>query len=379
MDAANGYEISICGASGAVGVEIVECLHKCKFPVKSLRLFTSARSAGKKVETRYGELAYEEFSVAKARESDFCFLAVDGDFAREHAHAIGDNGGPVVIDNSSAYRYHDDVPLVVPEINAHAMRGSKLIANPNCTTAVAAMALWPLHQQYKLRTLVVSTYQAASGAGQKGMEELQDGLTSWANNQEVKNKAFVHPLPFNVLPHIDKFRADGYTKEEWKVLAETQKIFADPSIKVSCTAVRVPTLRAHAEALSCDFALAVTPDDARKTMAAGEGVEVVDDTENNRYPMPLNASTKFDVEVGRVRQSTVFGPTGLDMFVCGDQLLRGAALNAVLIAQHYVKLEQEGQASAAPAFLPADAKILKRTVVQLSAAAAALALLAARA
>eukprot|EP00636_Phaeomonas_parva_P011963 CAMPEP_0118862266 /NCGR_PEP_ID=MMETSP1163-20130328/7527_1 /TAXON_ID=124430 /ORGANISM="Phaeomonas parva, Strain CCMP2877" /LENGTH=376 /DNA_ID=CAMNT_0006796153 /DNA_START=148 /DNA_END=1278 /DNA_ORIENTATION=+ len=337
-----GFQVAICGASGAVGVEIVNCLHKRNFPVSRVRLFTSPRSAGKTTSTPYGPLQYELFSVEAAREADIVFLAVDGTFAKTHAAALSEGNGPIVIDNSSAFRYHDEVPLVVPEINAHAIGDAKIIANPNCTTAVAAMALWPLHRQYKIEKLIISTYQAASGAGQPGIDELEAGLRQWAGGEAVTNEKFVHPLPFNVLPHIDVFRDDGYTKEEWKVLAETQKIFGDPGIKVSCTAVRVPTRRAHAEAITAVFGLDVTPDEARATMATGTGVEVVDSVGDNAYPMPLNASGKDDVEVGRVRQSSVFGSRGLDLFVCGDQLLRGAALNAVLIAEAAVLEEFAG-------------------------------------
>lgn len=332
----NGVVVGIVGATGAVGVEVIKCLEKLAFPVSRLRLFASARSAGKLIPTGYGDIAVEEFTVEAARECKFVFLAVSGDFALEHARAIsaGDDGA-IVIDNSSAFRYMPDIPLVVPEINAHAIGASKLIANPNCTTAIAAVALWPLHVQFGIKRLIVSTYQAASGAGAEGMEELLQGTRAKLNGEPVVNTVFAHPLPFNLIPHIDKFLENGYTKEEMKVTWETKKIFglADDDIKISCTAVRIPTMRAHSEAITIETIKPITPDGARSLLANTPGVRLVDDPANLRYPMPLNATESFDVEVGRIRESLVFAPNGLELFVSGDQLLRGAALNAVLIAQ----------------------------------------------
>ena len=331
----SGVVVGIVGATGAVGVEIINVLLKLSFPVSRLRLFASARSAGKLITTGYGDIAVEEFSVALARECKFVFLAVSGEFALEHAPAIsaGDDGA-IVIDNSSAFRYMPEIPLVVPEINAHAIGTSKLIANPNCTTAIAAVALWPLHVQYGIKKMIVSTYQAASGAGAEGMDELKQGTKAKLNGEPVLNTIFAHPLPFNLIPHIDKFQENGYTKEEMKVTWETMKIFGltEADIKISCTAVRIPTIRAHSEAITIETNKPITPDGARALLANAPGVRLVDDPSNNRYPMPLNATESFDVEVGRIRQSLIFDSHGLDLFVSGDQLLRGAALNAVLIA-----------------------------------------------
>jgi aspartate-semialdehyde dehydrogenase len=332
----SGVVVGIVGATGAVGVEVIKCLEKLSFPVSRLRLFASARSAGKLIPTGYGDIAVEEFTVAAARECKFVFLAVSGDFALEHAKAIsaGDDGA-IVIDNSSAFRYMPDIPLVVPEINAHAIGTSKLIANPNCTTAIAAVALWPLHVKFGIKKLIVSTYQAASGAGAEGMEELLQGTRAKLNGEPVTNTVFAHPLPFNLIPHIDKFLENGYTKEEMKVTWETKKIFGltDDDIKISCTAVRIPTMRAHSEAITIETVKPITPDAARSLLANTPGVRLVDDPASLRYPMPLTATESFDVEVGRIRESLVFAPNGLELFVSGDQLLRGAALNAVLIAQ----------------------------------------------
>jgi len=325
--------VAVVGATGAVGMEMCKVMKDLDFPVDSLRLFASERSAGKELETPYGNIIVEVFSVEAARECDFAFLAVSGFFAKQHAHALAAEGGPIVIDNSSAFRMDEQVPLVVPEINLAAVQGSRLIANPNCTTAIAAMVLHPLHQRFGLKKVIVSTYQAASGAGAEGMDELKAGCRKVLDGEDAGHSVFAHPLPFNVIPHIDVFQDNGYTKEEMKVVLETRKIFGLQDLAVSCTAVRIPTLRAHSEAITIETEKPVTPAEALETLRGAPGVRVVDDVASNQYPMPLTATAAHDVEVGRVRQSLIFGPQGLDLFVCGDQLLRGAALNAVLIAQ----------------------------------------------
>lgn len=259
----------------------------------------------------------------------------------------------VVIDNSSAWRYEPDIPLVIPEINGLDGKCSAgLVANPNCTTAIGAMALWPIHQKYTLKKVLMSTYQAASGAGAEGMAELESGLKSWATTGSVPApEFFAHQLPFNVIPQIDAFQENGYTKEEMKVSWELQKIFGLPdSVKISCTAVRVPTLRAHSESITIETEKPIKPEDVRELLKSSPGVKVVDDPASKQYPMPLNATSKYDVEVGRIRQSIVFGDHGIEFFVSGDQLLRGAALNAVIIAEQSVK-ERFGQKKMAAAAL----------------------------
>ncbi|TYZ64337.1 hypothetical protein PybrP1_012306 [[Pythium] brassicae (nom. inval.)] len=340
MTTPNGKTVGICGATGAVGIEIIAVLAARHFPVKKLVLFASARSAGKVVATPFGDIKIDLFSVAKAAKLDYVFLAVSGDFSLQFAQELaGKPNGPVVIDNSSAFRYHPEVPLVIPEINGAVLLAKggraapKLIANPNCTTAVAAMALWPLHCEFHIKTLIVSTYQAASGAGAEGMEELRDGAQAFLAGSAPTNKVFAHPLPFNLIPHIDKFQANGYTKEEMKVAWETRKIFDEPALRVSCTAVRIPIMRAHSEALSIETARPVRVARARELLAQADGVDLVDNPDRLEYPMPMNATKKFNIEAGRVRESLVFGDHGLELFVSGDQLLRGAALNAVLIAE----------------------------------------------
>lgn len=332
------YSVGIVGATGAVGKEIVGCLNKSSLEVSSLRIFGSKRSAGTSKEVgKFGTVEVELFDEEKARECDVVFLAVSGDFALAHAKNIGaGDDGAVVIDNSSAFRYEKDVPLCVPEINADDIKSSKLIANPNCTTAIGLMALYPLHKLFKLKKVIMSTYQAASGAGQEGMDELQAGTKQVLSGEKdvADNKVFAHPLPFNVIPHIDKFQENGYTKEEMKVTWETRKICNLPDdFPVSCTAVRIPTYRAHSEVIIVETEEPIDIDAARKALEEAPGVKLVDDVANEKYPMPLTATGQYDVEVGRLRRSEVFGDYGLELFVSGDQLLRGAALNAVLIAE----------------------------------------------
>jgi len=334
------FNVGIVGATGAVGKEIVGCLEKRDFPVDSLRIFGSERSAGKEVDTKFGKVTVELFSEDSARECDVVFLAVDGDFSLAHAENIcaGDDGA-IVIDNSSAFRYKEGIPLVVPEINAEATKGKKLIANPNCTTAIGLMAVWPLHKLFGLSKMVMSTYQAASGAGQPGMDELVEGTKAVLNGERdvAENKVFAHPLPFNVIPHIDKFQDNGYTKEEMKVTWETRKIcgLAD-DFPVSCTAVRIPTSRAHSESIVAIFEKPVDVAAARKALEEAPGVKLVDDVANLKYPMPLTATGQYDIEVGRLRKNIAFD-NALEFFVVGDQLLRGAALNAVIVAEAMIE------------------------------------------
>lgn len=226
------------------------------------------------------------------------------------------------------------MPLVVPEINGEETKKSKLIANPNCTTAIGLMALWPLHKLFTLKKIIMSTYQAASGAGQPGMDELKDGTKAVLEGGSPVNQVFAHPLPFNVIPHIDKFQDNGYTKEEMKVTWESRKICGlSEDFPVSCTAVRIPTIRAHSESIIVETERVADVAEARRALAKAPGVKLVDDTCSNQYPMPLTATGSYDVEVGRLRNSLIFGDYGLEFFVCGDQLLRGAALNAVLVAE----------------------------------------------
>ncbi len=334
----NRYSVGIVGCTGAVGQEMISVLKKRDFPIAQLCLFASTNSAGKKVKTPFGEIKIEEFSVEKTQHLDFVLLAVSGEFSKQYAREIA-KGKAIVIDNSSALRLEDDVPLVIPEINAEDAKGAKLIANPNCSTAILVVALWPIHKAFKCKKVIVSTYQATSGGGAPAMEELREQTKNYLEGKPVLNKKFAHPIPFNLIPQIDTFQANLYTKEEMKVTWETQKIFHEPEMLISCTAVRIPTFRAHAEAVTIETEEEITPEAVREIFSWAPGVQLVDEPENLKYPMPLTATEQFDVEAGRVRQSLVFGKNGIDFFVCGDQLLKGAALNAVQIAEIFITEE----------------------------------------
>ncbi|WP_234503596.1 MULTISPECIES: aspartate-semialdehyde dehydrogenase [Thermus] len=327
--------VAVVGATGAVGQEILKVLEARNFPLSDLRLYASPRSAGKRLAFRGEEIPVEPLPEGPL-PADIVLASAGGALSKALA-PLWVEGGAVVVDNSSAFRYEPWVPLVVPEVNREAIfRHQGIIANPNCTTAILAMALWPLHRAFRAKRVIVATYQAASGAGAKGMEELLRETHRYLHGETPEAQVFAHPLPFNVIPHIDTFQENGYTREEMKVVWETHKIFGDESIRISATAVRVPTLRAHAEAVSVEFAEPVTPEAAREVLRQAPGVEVVDEPLAKRYPMPLTASHKWDVEVGRIRQSLAF-ENGLDFFVVGDQLLKGAALNAVQIAEEWLK------------------------------------------
>lgn len=331
-------KVGIVGATGAVGRELLGVLESREFPCAAPVLFGS--KGGKSLSTKWGELTTQPFSIEATEGLDVVFLAASGDFARENARKIP----CLVVDNSSALRLEKDVPLIVPEVNGHLCKDAKTIANPNCTTAIAIMALYPLFKKFGLKKVIVSTYQAASGAGAAGMDELRQTMSVADShidakgifNQDTAHEVFAHSLPFNVIPHIDTFQDNDYTKEEMKVVWETKKLLGfelDAGPKISCTAVRIPTLRAHSEAITIETEKPCTVEEAQAVLREAPGIQVEDAPQDLKYPMPLTATGAYDVEVGRIRQSLVFENYGLDLFVCGDQLLRGAALNAVLIAE----------------------------------------------
>ncbi|WP_456447150.1 aspartate-semialdehyde dehydrogenase [Oceanithermus sp.] len=323
--------VAIVGATGAVGKELIKVLEARDFPVDELRLFASPRSAGKTVNFQDRPHTVEVTPEGPI-PADVVLASAGGAVSKKLA-PLWSSKGAVVVDNSSAWRYDPEVPLVIPEINPEAARMHRgIIANPNCTTAILAVALWPLHQAFRATHVVVSTYQATSGAGAEGMTELLEETRNHLEGRPVGHKVFQYPIPFNVIPHIDAFQDNGYTREEMKVVWETRKIFGDPEMKISCTAVRIPTLRAHSEAATVLFDRPVTPEAARAVLEEAPGVKVVDEPERNRYPLPLSATGTWDVEVGRIRKNLAFD-NALDFFVSGDQLLKGAALNAVQIAE----------------------------------------------
>jgi aspartate-semialdehyde dehydrogenase len=328
--------VGIFGATGMVGKELLKVIFDRKFPVKTLRVYASSRSEGKTIDTPLGTLTIENADTADFSELDLAFFAIGGGWPKETAPRAK-AAGCVVVDNSSTFRYDDDIPLVIPEINPDSIGDAMLIANPNCTTAIAAIPLWHIYKQYGLKKVIISTYQATSGAGLGGMMELEAETRKVLDGGEASNDAFAHPIAFNVIPHIDAFQDNDYTKEEMKVVWETRKIFGDSSIPVSCTCVRIPTYRAHSESIVVETEKPVDVNEIRGIFEKTDGIEVRDNLESNLYPMPLTASTKYDVEVGRIRKNLVFGDNGLEFFVCGDQILKGAALNAVQIAEVVVK------------------------------------------
>ena len=338
------FNVGIFGATGAVGKELIKVLADRKFPVGTLRLFASERSEGKSIETPFGAITVENANEVDFTGLDVCLFAIGGGWPTEFApKAVA--AGAYVIDNSSTFRYDPKVPLVIPEINSDAIGKSLLIANPNCTTAIAIIPLEVIRKHFGLKTVIMSTYQAASGAGAEGMDELLAETRNVLSGKKAGNSVFAHPLPFNVIPHIDVFLENGYTKEEMKVVWETRKILDLPDLAISSTCVRIPVLRAHSEAITVETEKPVDIAELKKFLANTQMVELVDDPAAGKYPMPLNATGKYPVEVGRIRQSLVFKERGIDFFVSGDQLLRGAALNAVLIAEaliHAGKLVPRG-------------------------------------
>jgi len=348
--------IGVFGATGAVGREMIKVLADRNFPVSGLSLYASKKSAGKTLRLYQGEIVLEEsgkgvqsgsigdiyktgIMIQDANNSngsalDIAMLAIGSKWSLANAEAL--SNGCIVIDNSSAFRYDDNVPLVIPEINPCAIRGSRLIANPNCTTAIAALPLWQLHQQFGgLERVSIATYQAASGAGNNGTTELREGTLAALEGEEYEYTTFQHPLAFNVIPHIDEFQENGYTREEMKVVWEIRKIFGDDSPRISCTCVRVPVERVHSEDISVETKDPFTLEQVAEFFESTPGIEVRDNPSINIYPMPLTATGKYDVEVGRMRRDLASQDPerSLKFWVSGDQLLKGAALNSVQIAE----------------------------------------------
>jgi aspartate-semialdehyde dehydrogenase len=335
----NQFRVAIAGATGAVGVEFLRCLEERNFPLSELKLLASARSAGKTVKFRGRDVPVEELTAKSFDGVDVAFFSAGGSISRKFG-PIAAQAGAVVIDNSSAFRMDPAVPLVIPEINPSAITHHKgIIANPNCSTIIGIVPLWPIHQKNRIHRLIASTYQAASGAGAAAMEELRESTRAHLEDREYKNTVLPHPYAFNLFSHNSKIDPEtGYNEEEAKMIKETRKIFGDPDIRISATCVRVPVLRAHSESLTFECERAITPDEVRAILKHAPGVKLVDDMEKNYFPMPKDASGQGDVLVGRIRQD-VSDPSGksISMFVAGDQLLKGAALNAVQIAEVMVQ------------------------------------------
>ena len=328
------YNVAVAGATGAVGIEMIKTLEQRDFPVKNLRLLASSRSVGKKLTYKGTEIAVEELTEKSFKDIDIALFSAGGGISKQFRQSVVDSGA-VMIDNSSAFRMDDDVPLVVPEVNPEDVKNHNgVIANPNCSTIIMLVAVAPLHRAKGLKRLVAATYQATSGAGAKGMAELELQTRQILEGDDINPQAFAHRIGFNLIPHIDTFYDNGYTKEELKMLFETRKMLHLPELMVSCTCVRVPVLRAHSEALNLEFEQEITPAEAREILVNAPGVTVVDDPKNNVYPMPIDATNQDNILVGRIRQDISRNDKcGLDIFVAGDQVLKGAALNAVQIAE----------------------------------------------
>lgn len=328
----NNPHVAIVGASGAVGVEMIRTLERRNFPVGSLRLLASKRSAGKSLNFRGETLTIEELTPSSFEGVDIALFSAGGGISKEWApEAV--KAGAVVVDNSSAFRLDASVPLVVPEINAQdALSHQGIIANPNCTTAITLMALYPLHQAFGVERVFASTYQAVSGTGAQAIVELENQVRQLSQGEDVSPEVYPHQIAFNVLPHVDSFLAEGYTKEEMKLENEGRKIMHHPSFRASVTCVRVPVYRAHSIAISAEFQQPVDLQRAQDILSRAPGLDVVDDPQQNQYPLPLLASGKDHCQVGRLRVDCALD-NGLCFWVAGDQLLKGAALNAVQIAE----------------------------------------------
>jgi aspartate-semialdehyde dehydrogenase len=331
----NDPVIAIAGVTGAVGAELIATLNKRRFPMGKLKALASARSAGKTLEFRGQTIVIEELGDESFEDVDIVLFSAGASVARKFAPAAV-RAGAVVIDNSSAFRMDADVPLVIPEINAQRIAEHRgIIANPNCSAITALVPLWPIHRTNRIRRLILSTYQAASGAGAAAMEELLESTRAYLQAQPYEPKVLPHSYAFNLFNHntaIDP--ATGYNGEETKVINETRKIFEDDRVAVGVTCVRVPVLRAHSQAITFECENPIGEDEVRAILSEAPGVRIVDDRAKNYFPMPIDASGQDDVLVGRIRQD-LSDPSGhsISMFVAADQLLKGAALNAVQIAE----------------------------------------------
>ena len=329
-----GCNLAIAGVTGAVGQEFLKILEERDFPFESLKMLASSRSAGKKIEFKSKEYIVEELTKDSFARIDIALFSAGASRSREFAPAAVD-AGAVVVDNSSAFRMDADVPLVIPEINPQAIEKNKgIVANPNCSTIIGIVPVWPLHKANPVKRMIVSTYQAASGAGQSAMLELLEQTREVLAGKEPTCNAFKYQIAFNVFSHDSALEPNGYNLEEIKMVNETRKIFDCPEIAVTCTCIRIPVLRAHCESINLEFTDPMSPNQVRDLLSTAPGVSVLDDRENNRFPMPIDASGKDDILVGRIRQDeSVPENRGINIWVAGDQLRKGAALNAIQIAE----------------------------------------------
>ncbi|HBN94738.1 MAG TPA: aspartate-semialdehyde dehydrogenase [Firmicutes bacterium] len=340
----NALHVAILGATGMVGQELLDLLVEREFPMKNLTLLSSARSAGSRVLVGGKEYAVEQATPEAFQGVDVAFFAAGGQVSQEWVTPAVE-AGALVIDNTSAFRLRDDVPLVVPEVNSEEILKSKgIISNPNCSTIIMAIVLKPILDRAGIKRVVVSTYQAVSGAGGRGMDELRRQTEDYVAGREleaailpVASSQKHYPIAFNVIPQIDVFDEDGYTKEEWKMVREARKLFKDPDLKVSPTAIRVPVMRSHSESINVETVSPLSPDQCRELLRKTPGIEVMDEPEVQEYPMPLFSSGQDQIFVGRIRRDRTV-ENGLNLWVVGDQIRKGAALNAVQIAEYAHKV-----------------------------------------
>ena len=329
--------VAIAGATGAVGQEFLTVLAERNFPIKSLRLLASAKSAGKTVEFRGQTIKVEELTKDSFKDVQIAFFSAGGSISKEFAPAAV-AAKAIVVDNTSAFRMKEGIPLVVPEVNPEAIhKHNGLIANPNCSTIIMNVPVWPLHKVNRVKRIIVSTYQAVSGAGAWGLYELDAQLKAYATGQPIVKEKFPHQIANNVFSHNTKIAENGYNEEENKMVNETRKIFNDPKIMVTATCIRVPIPRAHSESINLEFERPITPAQVREILSKAPGVMIVDDAAANHFPMPLEASGQDNVLVGRIRQDISRDDgRGIEMFVSGDQIRKGAATNAVQIAEKLI-------------------------------------------
>lgn len=326
--------VAVVGVTGAVGQEFLNVLAERKFPIKNLKLLASARSAGKTVDFAGQTYTVQELTKDSFKDVKIALFSAGGSISKEFGPAAV-QAGAVVVDNSSAFRMKDGIPLVVPEVNPEAIKKHNgLIANPNCSTIIMNVPVWPLHKANRVKRIIVSTYQAVSGAGAWGLYELEQQQKAFAAGQAIKSEKFPHQIFNNLFSHNTKIDESGYNEEELKMVKETRKIFGDQKIMVTATCIRVPIPRAHCESINLEFERPITPAEVRNILKNAPGVKIVDDVESNTFPMPLMASGQDDVLVGRIRQDLSRDDgRGIELFVSGDQIRKGAATNAVQIAE----------------------------------------------
>jgi aspartate-semialdehyde dehydrogenase len=328
------YNVVVAGATGAVGNEMVVTLEQRNFPVDKLKLLSSTRGAGTKIGFKGKEYTVEVMNENSFAGMDIGLFSPGGSISQKFAPIAG-KAGCVVIDNTSAFRMDPEVPLIVPEVNAHAVAGyhkKNIIANPNCSTIQMVVALKPIHDAARIKRVVVSTYQSVSGTGKRAIKELENQVLAIYNQQEIKKEVYPHQIAFNCLPHIDVFLENGYTKEEMKMVNETQKIMEDDSIRVTATTVRVPVFYGHSESVNIETEKKLSPDEVRKILSKAPGIVVVDDPKKSEYPLAIHAAGKDETFVGRIREDESI-PNGINMWVVADNIRKGAALNAVQIAE----------------------------------------------